>query len=215
MWRLGLTLVPTLKRLPLFCRTMASHKFINKRNRKPAPPREFKATDVAQKEKQAYRFGMNLYDVLSRMPNYGIGYRVYRKSWKNKGCPSPAGRAQPLAHCAEPACCARSYEPTDYHWLVTKVVFRTASPIPAEARVTLATTHAARYLRTAADEYAREGVGPAGVEGEALRDAGRGYDFFRTDTRGPEARVEMAPKRGRGCCTGCLELTGCHKAIFL
>ena len=92
MWRRP-ALLGTLQRLPVFCRTMASkfggtqyrRNLINSRKPKPGPPREFEPVDPEQKEQKMRKVGANLYDLLSRMPNYGIGYRVYRDSWKLKG----------------------------------------------------------------------------------------------------------------------------------
>ena len=93
MWRRPALLGTCLQRLPVFCRTMASkcggtqyrRNLINSRKPKPGPPREFEPVDPEQKERKMRKAGANLYDLLSRMPNYGIGYRVYRDSWKLKG----------------------------------------------------------------------------------------------------------------------------------
>ena len=93
MWRRPALLGTCLQRLPVFCRSMASkyagtqyrRNLINSRKPKPGPPIEFAPVDPEQKEQKMRKVGANLYDLLSRMPNYGIGYRVYRDSWKLKG----------------------------------------------------------------------------------------------------------------------------------
>ena len=65
--------------------TQYRRNLINSRKPKPGPPIEFAPVDPEQKERKMRKVGANLYDLLSRMPNYGIGYRVYRDSWKLKG----------------------------------------------------------------------------------------------------------------------------------
>ena len=91
MWRRP-ALLGELQRLPVFCRwkskyggTQYKRNLINRRKPKPGPPRVFAPVDPEHKERKMSMFGANLYDLLSRMPNYGIGYRVYRDSWKLKG----------------------------------------------------------------------------------------------------------------------------------
>ena len=91
MWRRP-ALLGALQRLPVFCRwkskyggTQYKRNLINRRKPKPSPPRVFEPVDAEHKERKMSMFGANLYELLSRMPNYGIGYRVYRDSWKLKG----------------------------------------------------------------------------------------------------------------------------------
>jgi len=91
MWRRP-ALLGALQRLPVFCRwkskyggTQYKRNLINRRKPKPSPPRVFAPADPEHKERKMSMFGANLYELLSRMPNYGIGYRVYRDSWKLKG----------------------------------------------------------------------------------------------------------------------------------
>ena len=91
MWRRP-ALLGALQRLPVFCRwkskyggTQYKRNLINRRKPKPSPPRVFEPGDAEHKERKMSTFGANLYELLSRMPNYGIGYRVYRDSWKLKG----------------------------------------------------------------------------------------------------------------------------------
>ena len=43
----------------------------------------------------------NLYELASGLPNYGLGAKVYRSSWASKG-----------------------YAPSDYHWIVTKIMLK-------------------------------------------------------------------------------------------
>ena len=85
-------LLGALQRLPVFCRwkskyggTQYKRNLLNRRKPKPGPPRVFAPVDPEHKERKMSMFGANLYELLSRMPNYGIGYRVYRDSWKLKG----------------------------------------------------------------------------------------------------------------------------------
>lgn len=74
--------------------------------RAPAPPQLLTgasrwsssnaAAAAAPKEPQR-----NLFELASELPNYGVGAKVYRSSWAANG-----------------------YEPSDYHWTVTKVVLK-------------------------------------------------------------------------------------------
>jgi len=47
------------------------------------------------------RTGSNLFEVVGRLPNYGVGSRVYRASWAEKG-----------------------YSPETHHWVVKRTLMR-------------------------------------------------------------------------------------------
>ena len=81
--------------------------------------------------------GANLYDMLSRMPNYGIGYRVFRDSWQMKGCDARVSPVQGVWRLSVVAFGCR-WQPAEYHWLVTKVMLKTVSPHPARSARTAA-----------------------------------------------------------------------------
>jgi small subunit ribosomal protein S34 len=74
--------------------------------RAPAPPqllacRSRWCSGAAAPEVPPKEPKRNLFEVASELPNYGMGAKLYRSSWAAKG-----------------------YEPSDYHWTVTKVVLK-------------------------------------------------------------------------------------------
>ena len=219
MWRRPTLLGTCLQRLPVFCRTMATQyrrNLINKRKPKPGPPREFQPVDPEQKERKMLKEGANLYDMLSRMPNYGIGYRVFRDSWQMKGCDA---RVSPVQGVWRPECCRFPLQVATGRVPLARdqSYAQDGEPPPRTQR-----SHccpAAHHATALAVQYARQGVGPTGVEGDAFRDQGGRRERLRKDTGRQKARVALdgglaiaerrRGRRGRSSIVGSggLELT--------